>query len=147
MVPSPNASALVSQFEGYSATAYLCPAGVMTIGYGTTVYPDGTKVKGGDTCTEDQAQAWLQHDLSWAGEAVARLVKVDLSQNQFDALTSFVYNLGAGALQGSTLLRMLNGGAYDLAAAQFQFWVHGGGKILPGLVKRRAAEAALFQEA
>ena len=147
MNPSPNAATFVTQFERFSDTAYLCPAGVWTIGYGTTVYPGGARVTQGDTCTEGQAQAWLQNDLAGAGAAVAREVKVDLTQNQFDALTSFVYNLGAGALQSSTLLRLLNEGDYAGAVAQFQFWVHGGGRVLPGLVTRRAAEAELFKTA
>ena len=144
MEPSPNAAKFVSGFEGYSATSYLCPAFVWTIGYGTTRYPDGTHVGENESCTEAQAQEWLLHDLDGAGEVVSRQVKVPLTQNQFDALTSFVYNLGAGAFASSTLLRMLNGGAYDVAADQFKLWVHGGGVVLPGLVKRRAAEVELF---
>ena len=138
MNPSPNAATFVAQFEGFSDTAYLCPAGVWTIGYGTTVYPGGARVTQGDTCTEGQAQAWFQNDLAGAGAAVAREVKVDLTQNQFDALCDFAYNLGCTSLD--TML--LHG--WDDVTAQIPRWNYVDGVVDPGLTARRKAEVDLF---
>jgi lysozyme len=137
--------ALVKEYEGLKLKAYLCPAGVWTIGHGTTKYPDGRKVKDGDTCTPEQAELWLEFDLQSAERAVSSLVRVPLTDNQFSALVSFVYNLGAGAFGGSTLLKRINERAPDaLIAAHFKSWVFANKKQLPGLVRRRAAEAALW---
>lgn len=147
MIPSQRCADLVAQFEGYKATAYRCPANVWTIGHGTTHYPNGAPVKEGDTCTEAQANAWLLGELEEMGAKVTKLVKTSITQNQFDALCSFAYNVGAGALSSSTLLKKLNAGDYQGAADQFPLWNKGGGKVLPGLVKRRAAERELFLEA
>ena len=134
--------ALVRQFEGCRLQAYLCPAGVATIGVGHT-----RGVKLGDRCSQEQADLWLTQDLEDAGAAVASMVKVPLTQGQFDALTSFVFNLGARRLAESTLLILLNKRDYHGAAAQFSRWVHSDGKVLDGLVRRRAAEAKLFMPA
>jgi lysozyme len=142
MKPSGACRALVRQFEGCQLQAYLCPAGVPTIGVGHT-----RGVKLGDRCSQEQADLWLTQDLDDAGAAVASLVKVPLTQAQFDALTSFVFNLGARRLAQSTLLTMLNKGDYVGASGQFMLWVHAGSKVLSGLVKRRAAEAKLFMPA
>lgn len=139
MKPSDHAAALVRKFEGLRLTAYLCPANVWTCGYGST-----KGVKQGDKWTLAQAESRLLEDLDEAANAIRANVKVTLTQNQFDALSSFVLNVGGGNLKSSTLLRLLNASDYKGAAAQFSRWVHGGGKRLSGLVKRRAAEADLF---
>ena len=136
---------LIAKHEGFRDAVYLCPAGVPTIGYGTTHYPNGTAVRVGDpTCTEPQARRWLENDAAGAGKSVDHLVSVPLSAGQHAALVSFVYNLGAKAFSGSTLLLKLNRADYDGAAGEFGRWVRGGGKVLPGLVARRADECALF---
>ena len=132
--------ALIRHFEGCSLDAYLCPAGVWTIGYGHT-----NEVKEGDTIDQEAAEAFLIEDLETFEQAVARLVKVPLTQQQFDALVSFTFNLGAGNLAASTLLRKLNNYQYTEVPEQLMRWVRAGGKVLDGLVKRRAAEAAMFQ--
>lgn len=131
---------LIKSFEGLRLSAYRCPADIPTIGYGTT-----SGVKMGDTITKERAEELLREDVKRFEAQVFRLVKVPLSQGQFDALVSFVYNLGAGNLSNSTLLRLLNAGDYAGAAAQFDRWTKAGGKVLPGLVRRRAAERALFE--
>ncbi|MGR2663680.1 lysozyme [Chromobacterium haemolyticum] len=134
---------LVKSSEGLKLVAYKCPAGIWTNGYGHT----GPDVTPGMVITQAQADALLARDLERFEAGVARLVKVPLNQNQFDALVSFSYNLGLGALQGSTLLRLLNAGDYAGAAAQFPRWNKAGGKELPGLTRRRTAEQSLFQAA
>lgn len=135
---------LVKHFEGLYLTAYLCPAGVPTIGYGHTA-----GVTMGETITAEQADAFLAADLTEAAGHVDALVTVALNDDQRGALSSFVFNLGAGSLQSSTLLRLLNAGDYAGADGQFGRWVYatvnGKPTKLPGLVARRAAEAALFQ--
>ena len=141
---SPDGLDLVKAHEGLRLEAYLCPAGVWTIGYGTTRM-DGRPVRRGDTITLAQAEELLRDDVSRFERAVNRLITVPLSQGQFDALVSFTYNLGEGALEGSTLRRVLNEGDYAGAAEQLDRWVNGGGKRLPGLVRRRAEERALFE--
>jgi len=122
--------ALTEQFEGLRLTAYQDSVGVWTIGYGHT----GSDVRPGLTITQEQASALLQQDVAGAVAAVNRLVTVTLTQNE-----------GQGNLASSTLLRELNAGNTAGAAAQFLVWVYAGGVQLPGLVKRRQAEAALFQ--
>ena len=144
MKTSSNGTALIREFEGFMASAYLCPAKVWTIGIGTTVYPNGAKVKKGDKCTQDQALEYLQHDLKSFEKTVNDSVKVPLSQNQFDALVSLTYNIGSAAFKNSTLLKKLNAKDYAGAADQFPRWNKGGGKVLKGLVRRRDAERALF---
>lgn len=135
---------LVKHFEGLYLNAYLCPAGVPTIGYGHTA-----GVTMGQTITVEQADAFLASDLAQAAGHVDALVKVPLNADQRGALASFVFNLGAGSLQSSTLLKLLNEGDYADAAGQFGRWVYatvnGTPTKLPGLVSRRAAEEALFQ--
>lgn len=136
---------LIKSFEGFSANAYPDPAHgwkVPTIGYGTTA-----GVKMGDTITKERAEELLREDVKRFEGYVDRLVKVPLTQGMFDALVSFTYNLGTGALEKSTLLDQLNRGDYDGAAEQFGRWVKAGGKTLAGLVRRRAAERALFEGA
>jgi spore coat assembly protein SafA len=136
---SQNGVDLIKGFEGLRLNAYQDSVGVWTIGYGHTA-----GVRPGDHITQAQAEAFLKQDTGWAQQAVRDNVKVPLTQGQFDALTSFTFNLGAGALKGSTLLRELNAGHYATAQKEFGKWVHAGGQRLEGLVRRRAAEAALF---
>lgn len=135
---------LIASFEGTKLKAYDDGVGVWTIGIGTTVYPNGTKVKKGDSCTLDQAKTYFAHDLKRFEASVNNLVKVPLSQNQFDALVSLVYNIGSGNFASSTLLKKLNAKDYAGAAEQFPQWNRGGGKVMKGLVRRRDAERALF---
>lgn len=136
---------LIKSFEGLKLEPYLCPAKVPTIGYGTTVYPDGRKVSLKDPkITEKQAEEFLKHDVEKFCKAVEEMVKVDLTDNQFGALVSFTYNVGSNALKNSTLLSKLNSGKYEDAAEQFLRWVYASGKVLNGLVKRRQAERSLF---
>jgi len=139
MKTSSNGLALIKQFEGLRTQAYICPAGVLTIGYGST----GAHVKRGMVITEAQATALLAQDVVRFEKGVNGL-GVALTQNQFDALVSFAFNVGEKALRDSTLAKKLKAGDIKGAAAQFGAWVKGGGKTLPGLVRRRAAEAALF---
>ncbi|WP_198080339.1 lysozyme [Acinetobacter calcoaceticus] len=135
---------LIKDFEGKRLAAYDDGGGVWTIGYGTIKYPNGVRVKKGDTCTEKQAEDYLRNDLAKFETAINKLVKVPLTQNQFDALASFTYNLGETNLANSTLLKKLNKGDYQGAADQFSLWNKAKGKILDGLTRRRATERALF---
>lgn len=140
------AADLIAKWEGFRARPYLDAVQVPTIGYGTTRYPNGFKVRMTDvTITEAQGRAYLIHDMAGAMQAVRDLVKVPLTDGQSAALTSFIYNLGRGAFAGSTLLRKLNAGDYAGAAAEFGRWNRAGGKVLAGLTRRRADEAALFR--
>ena len=135
---------IICGFEGKRLAAYDDGAGVWTIGFGTTVYPNGIKVKKGDTCTEAQAKAYMAHDLKKFESAVNNTVKVPLNQNQFDALVSLAYNIGTNAFSKSTLVKKLNANDIRGAADQFDVWVNAGGKRMQGLVNRRAREKALF---
>lgn len=138
--PSQVCIDFVKSFEGFKEHAYLCPAGVWTIGFGTTEH-----VKPGDTVTEKEGEALLFCDLLEASDAVNDLVEVPITQNQHDALTSFVYNLGREAFRNSTLLRLLNAGNYAGAAAQFPRWNKAGGKVIAGLSRRRESERKMFE--
>ena len=136
---------LIKQFEGFRARPYLCPAGVPTIGYGATYYPDGKKVTMRDKpVSEADATAMLRSMLVQYENGVERYVQVPITQGQFDALVSFAYNLGLAALKGSTLLRLVNERNFVGAAAQFSRWNKASGKVLPGLTRRREAERKLF---
>lgn len=137
---SQNGLDLIKHFEGMEPKAYRCPAGVLTIGYGST----GKHVKPGMTITEAEAEALLRKDVGRFEDAVGKLVRVKLDQDEFDALVSFAFNLGAGNLAESTLLKKLNAADFGGAYKEFGKWTKAAGKTLPGLVKRRAAEAALF---
>ena len=131
---------IIKQYEGLKLEAYLCPAGIPTIGYGHT-----RGVKLGQKISAAQAEVFLDRDYEEAEDAVKRLITVPLTDNQLGALTSFVFNLGEGRLLGSTLRRKLNSGDYKGAAAEFDKWVYSGGKKLNGLIARRAAERKLFE--
>lgn len=136
---------LIKQFEGFRAKPYRDSAGVATIGYGSTYYKSGKTVLMSDSAiTERQAVNLMLSVMGKYELAVTRYVKVDLNQNQFDALTSFAYNLGMEALRKSTLLKLLNKGLYSEAAGQFKRWVYADGKVSKGLKIRRAKERAVF---
>ena len=149
MTPSAACIAFIKAHEQFRPTAYLpTKRDVWTIGYGHT-----SGVKPGDTCTLAQALAWLAEDMMWAADAVRKLVTVPLTQTQFDALVSFVFNVGADidedtvaeGFGDSTLLRKLNRGDYAGAAAEFDKWIYQKKRKLPGLVTRRAAERKMFE--
>ncbi len=141
---SENGYSIIREFEGFRSSAYKDTGGVWTIGYGTIRYPNGDKVKQGDTCTTSQAESWLKNDCKWVDDCLDSSIKVDVNQNQFDALASFVYNIGESAFKSSTLLVKLNSGDYTVAASQLDRWVNDNGKKIKGLVNRRAKEKSLF---
>lgn len=130
----------LKQFEGLRLQPYKDSAGLWTIGYGHLLKPG----EWWDSITEQFATQLLADDVGTAEDAVNSLVKVPMTQPQFDALVSFVYNVGVGAFRRSTLLRKLNAGDYAGAAGQFPLWRNAGGRLVQGLVNRRAAEVALF---
>lgn len=132
---------LIKHFEGFKSQSYLCPAGYPTIGYGHVIKPQEDFSKG---VNKALAEDLLRHDVQLAEQAVLRLIKVPLSNGQFDALVSFTYNLGSGALQRSTLRQKVNQEEHADVPAEFMRWVYAGGYKLPGLVKRRQAEAELY---
>ena len=135
---------LICGFEGLRLKAYDDGVGVWTIGFGTTIYPNGIRVKKGDICTEAQAKAYMAHDLKKFESAVNNAVTVPLNQNQFDALVSLAYNIGTNAFKNSTLVKKLNAGDIHGASDQFDVWVNAGGKRMQGLVNRRAKEKEVF---
>lgn len=141
MKTSQNGINLIKQFEGLRLEAYKCPGGVLTIGYGHT----GDDVKEGDRITPDNAEYLLKQDIKSAEYCINTEVKRELTQNQYDALISFVFNIGSFNFRHSTLLRQLNYGNYQKAAEQFDKWIYSKKTILPGLVKRRKAERLLFE--
>lgn len=137
---------LIKEFEGFRSKAYLCPASIPTIGYGATFYMDGTKVKLGDTITKEDAEILL-NDMSEKsfGVYVDKYVTSTINPLQRDALISFAYNCGNGNLKSSTLLKKVNANPSDTSIRnEFMKWTKGGGKELPGLVRRRKAEADLY---
>lgn len=142
---------LVKEFEGCLRpigggrfVPYTCPAGVLTLGWGSTNL-DGKKFDKDTIWTKERCEQQLMLDMEKYESAVHRRVKVPLNQNQFDALVSFTYNCGEGNLAKSTLLRKLNARDYEGAARQFAAWNKGGGRVLNGLTRRRKAEADLFR--
>jgi Phage-related lysozyme (muraminidase) len=134
---------IIQEFEGCKLTAYLCPAGVWTIGWGST----GLGVSKGVVWTQAEADERYKKDMALFKEGVQKLVTVPVNKNQLEALTSFAYNLGISALKGSTLLKFLNDGNYQAAANQFLRWDKANGKVLAGLARRRTAERNLFLKA
>ncbi|HAS1047769.1 TPA: lysozyme [Enterobacter cloacae] len=144
MQTSDKGIALIKQFEGCKLTAYQDSVGVWTIGYGWTQPVDGKPIRAGMTIKQETADRLLKTGLISYESDVSRLVKVGLTQGQFDALVSFTYNLGARSLSTSNLLRKLNAGDYAGAADEFLRWNKAGGKVLNGLTRRREAERALF---
>jgi lysozyme len=146
MKSSSNGIRLIQEFEGLRLTSYLCSAGVATIGYGATYYQDGSKVKLGQTITRDQADQLLKDHLKqFEGSVLGLLNTTKVNQNQFDALVSFCFNLGAGNLAKSQLLRFVKANPKDpKIAAEFAKWNRAGGEVLTGLVRRRKKEAELY---
>jgi lysozyme len=132
---------IIKTHEGLYLVAYLDPVGIWTIGWGHT-----RTARKGMRITLAEAQLLLASDLEEFERCILRRVEVPLSQWEFDALVSLAFNIGCGAFGGSTLLRRLNAGDREGAAAEFPRWRLGGGRILPGLVRRRRAEQALFME-
>ena len=137
---------IIREFEGFRANAYLDTGGVWTIGYGTIKYPDGTKVKKGDTCTQGQAELWLKNDCKWVDSCLDKYVKVTINQNQFDALASFIYNVGETAFAKSTMLTLINKGDLKAASSQFDRWIYDNGVKISGLANRRVKEKELFSK-
>lgn len=135
---------LIKSFEGCYLKAYKCPAGVWTIGWGTTEPIDGVKPHEGMVITQKQADELLIKNLNGYENAVNEHVTYSINQNQFDALVSFAYNCGNGALKTSTLLKKLNAGDVHGAANEFLRWNKANGKVLSGLTRRREAERKLF---
>jgi lysozyme len=137
---------LISQFEGFSSKPYLCSAKVPTIGYGTTRYPNGKKVTLQDTSiTVEQAKDIMRHDVRQFELAVDAMAVDTINQNQFNALVSFAYNVGANALRTSTLLKKVNANPNDpFIRNEFLRWNRAGGNIVAGLTRRREAESNLY---
>lgn len=131
---------LIKKFEGCELEAYKCAAGVLTIGYGST-----KDVKEGDTLTQEEADKLLLKDVEVFETAVNDAVEVSMSQSQFDALVSWTFNLGSGSLNSSTMLKKLNNQEYDEVPSQIKRWNKAGGKVLQGLIRRREAEALLYE--
>ena len=139
MKASEKGLALIRSFEGLRLAAYRCPAGVATVGFGST-----KGVKMGDTVTKAQAEAMLCDDVQRFVDHIEALVKVPLNQNQTDALAAFVYNIGPAAFAKSTMLKLINQRLFDDAANQFIRWNRAGTEVLAGLTRRRMAERDLF---
>ena len=134
---------LIKEFESFSSVIYKDSVGLPTIGYGHLILShELLSFKNGITSIE--AETLLKADLAIAENAVSRLIKVPLTQNQFDGLVSFTFNLGSGALQRSTLRVKVNRQEHESVLADFLRWVYAGGKIVPGLLRRRKAEAKLY---
>ena len=141
---SQEGTSLIKKFEGCELEAYKCSAGVWTIAYGRT-----KNVKKGDTCTQEQADQWLHEELPVFGAYVSDAVHVPLSQNEFDALVAWTYNLGPTNLNNSTMLKVLNDNKKEEVPHQMRKWnkarVNGEKVVLPGLERRRQAESLLFE--
>ena len=137
---------LIKQFEGLKLKPYLCPANIATVGFGNTYYPDGSKVKLTDPAiTAQKAEELLKFLVQSYEKGVDSFCRDDINQNQFDALTSFAYNVGVGNLQKSTLIKKVNLNPNDPAIRlEFMKWNKGAGKVLAGLTRRRQAEADLY---
>lgn len=146
MTASERCVYLIKQFEGCRLRSYKDPVGLFTIGYGVTVYPSGRKVGPGELITQAQAEEFLKFEIDLKAMSVNELTRdLGLSQGQFDALVSFAYNLGVGALKRSTLLKKVRIDPDDITiAGEFRKWVRAGGKVLAGLVRRRKAESDLY---
>ena len=134
---------LIKRFEGFSPTIYICPAGYPTIGYGHVIL-DEEKDRFAAGIDQEQGEELLRHDAQVAERAVLRLITVPLTDGQFDALVSFTFNLGSGALQRSTLRRKVNRRAHNEVPEQFMRWVWAGGRRLNGLLKRRSCESLMY---
>lgn len=137
--------AIIKGFEAFSSQVYICPAGYPTVGFGHVVLENEKDGRFAGGISEGEAKELLKKDLFRAERSVLRLVNVPLSEGQFDALVSFAFNAGGGALQRSTLRMKLNRGeSKEEVASEFLKWVYAGGRKLKGLVRRRMAEKELF---
>lgn len=142
-----KAAELCRHFEGFSSKPYLCPAGHWTIGYGTVFKPDSTKVTMDDTpISKEIAEAWLIYELetNYMRGVLRASPKLVTNPGALAAMTDFAYNLGVGRYRASTLRRKVDEQDWDGAKTELAKWTRGGGKVLPGLIKRRAAESRLF---
>ena len=136
---------LIKKYEGIRLNSYLCPSGLATIGYGATFYENGSRVQLGEKITIDRADSLLLMQIKLFENEVRRTVKSALNENQLGALVSFCFNIGGGAFSKSTLAKKANTNPNDPTIRdEFMRWTRGGGKVLPGLVKRRDAEATLY---
>jgi len=146
MTPSKNCIDLIKKFEGFRSEAYQDSVGIWTVGYGSTMWPDGKKVQPGQRMTIQEAEAVMTWELTRKGkEILSGLPTTIINQNQYDALVSFAYNLGVGALLKSTLFKKLKVNPNDPSIrTEFMRWVNAGGKRLTGLVRRREAETNLY---
>ncbi len=146
MTPSKNCIDLIKKFEGFRSESYQDSVGVWTVGYGSTMWPDGNKVQSGQKMTMLEAEKVMAWELDRKGKVIiSALPTTIINQNQYDALLSFAYNLGVGALLKSTLFKKLKLNPNDESIrAEFMRWVNAGGKTLKGLKKRRKAEADLY---
>jgi lysozyme len=138
---SKGGAELIKKYEGCRLKAYKCPAGIWTIGFGHT-----GNIKEGQTISQAEVDRLFDKDVQKFVDGINNVVKVELNQNQFDALVSFTYNCGIGSLQKSTLLEYVNKKQFDKASVEFDKWNKGGGIVLQGLVRRRNEEQALFDK-
>lgn len=138
--------ALIRQSEGFRAKAYRDPVGIWTIGFGHTSAAGPPQVFEGLAITPEQGRKILARDVEMFALGVAKALRAPVTGNEFSALVSFAYNVGLGAFQRSSVLQAVNAGDREAVPRRLQLWVKAGGKVLPGLVKRRAAEAALFMK-
>lgn len=149
MSPSKKLYEFIKTYEGFSLKAYPDPGtggDPITIGYGSTRHLNGKKIKMGEVVTKEVADKMLEWEVNTKATAVKNLLgKTIVNQNQFDALVSFTYNVGVGALEKSTLLKKVKADPQDLSiATEFEKWVRAGGKVMNGLVRRRKAEAKMY---
>ena len=146
MMMTEEGISLIKKYEGCKLTAYKCPAGVWTIGYGNTFYEDGSTVKPGDKITQERADQLFRNILEKKFlEPIRKLIVSDINDNMFSAIVSFTYNVGIGNLKSSTLLKKVNANPYDQSISlEFKKWVKSAGKVLPGLVRRRESESDLY---
>lgn len=142
---SPKGIAFIELWEGLELKAYRDSKGLPTIGIGTTRYPDGTKVKMGDTCTKEQAYEWFRFDVARFEAFINRVIKIPLNQNQFDALISLVYNIGETNFTEGTVDDKLNANQIEAALQTWLKYVYSGGRKIDGLANRRIAEVKLFR--
>ena len=140
--------AIIRKYEGLKLQAYICPSGLPTIGFGATFFENGTRVQLGDKITRDRADQLLFFQVNLFADEVRRTVKSNINDNQLGALVSFCFNVGGAAFGRSTLARKVNANPSDSTIRnEFMRWTRGGGKVLPGLVKRREEEANLYYAA
>ena len=146
MMMTEEGISLIKKYEGCKLTAYKCPAGVWTIGYGNTFYEDGSTVKPGDKITQERADQLFRNILEKKFvEPIRKLIVSNVNDNMFSAIVSFTYNVGIGNLKSSTLLKKVNANPNDQTIAlEFKKWVKSAGKVLSGLVRRRESESDLY---